>query len=76
MGRMAATARLITLLWSDELLEEAKRSLVAGKGLAPDIAHLWVGRRTVRTSAKSSIWNSQSRNSCGARARSRRTRRW
>lgn len=37
MGRVAATARLITPLWSDELLKEATSSLVAGKGLAPDI---------------------------------------
>ena len=43
MGRLASSARLFDLIWSEELLSEAKTSLVKGKGLAADAAEAWVG---------------------------------
>jgi predicted nucleic acid-binding protein len=42
-GRAAATAGLLTLLWSDELLAEAKRALIERKALTGGIADRWVG---------------------------------
>jgi hypothetical protein len=42
-GRAAATAGLLTLLWSDELLAEAKRALIECKALTAAIAGRWVG---------------------------------
>jgi hypothetical protein len=35
MGRLAAGARLFDLIWSEELLGEAKSSLIERKGLTP-----------------------------------------
>lgn len=43
MGRLAASARLFDLIWSEELLGEAKSSLMKRKGLSSDAAHAWVG---------------------------------
>lgn len=43
MGRVADDLRLLDLLWSEELLAEAKRSLVEKKGLSEEIAARWVG---------------------------------
>lgn len=43
-GRIAAEAGLLSLIWSDELLSEAARSLQRGKGLSEDVAARWVGR--------------------------------
>lgn len=43
MGRAAADARLLDLVWSDELLEEAKNTLIEGKPLQPHVAEAWVG---------------------------------
>jgi predicted nucleic acid-binding protein len=42
-GRAAATAGLLTLLWSDELLAEAKRALIERKPLTVAVADRWVG---------------------------------
>lgn len=42
-GRLAAEARLLDLLWSDELLDEARRVLVERKPLTPGVADRWVG---------------------------------
>jgi hypothetical protein len=42
LGRAAASARLLTLVWSDELLEEAKRVLVERKPLPAAVAERWV----------------------------------
>jgi predicted nucleic acid-binding protein len=42
-GRLAAEARLMDLLWSDELLDEARRVLVKRKPLTPGVADRWVG---------------------------------
>lgn len=42
-GRLAAEARLLDLLWSDELLDEARRVLVERKPLPRGIANRWVG---------------------------------
>lgn len=42
-GRLAAEARLLDLLWSDELLDEARRVLVERKPLPRGIADRWVG---------------------------------
>ena len=42
LGRAAAGARLLTLMWSDELLEEAKRVLVERKHLPAAVAERWV----------------------------------
>lgn len=43
MGRLAAGARLFDLVWSEELLDEAKSSLIERKGLTADVADNWVG---------------------------------
>lgn len=43
MGRLAAGARLFDLIWSEELLNEAKSSLIERKGLSADVAQAWVG---------------------------------
>lgn len=43
MGRVATTARFITLVWSDELIAEARHSLITRKGLATEVAERWVG---------------------------------
>lgn len=43
MGRIAAGARLFDLVWSEELLDEAKSSLMKRKGLSADAAQAWVG---------------------------------
>jgi len=42
-GRLAAEARLMDLLWSDELLDEARRVLVERKPLTRGVADRWVG---------------------------------
>lgn len=42
LGRLARRLRLLDLLWSDELLAEAKKSLIQGKQLADDVAQRWV----------------------------------
>jgi predicted nucleic acid-binding protein len=42
MGRVAGRLRLLDLFWSDELLAEARKSLVEKKGLASDVAQRWV----------------------------------
>lgn len=43
IGRIATTGRFITLVWSDELIAEARHSLIARKGLAAEVAERWVG---------------------------------
>lgn len=43
MGRLATGARLFDLIWSEELLDEAKSSLMKRKGLSADAAQAWVG---------------------------------
>lgn len=43
MGRLATEARLFDLIWSEELLAEARKSLVRGKGLTVEVADIWVG---------------------------------
>ena len=42
IGRVAIRLRLFDLFWSEELLAEAKRSLIEKKDLAEDIAQRWV----------------------------------
>jgi predicted nucleic acid-binding protein len=42
LGRIASELRLLDLFWSEELLAEARRSLVAKKGLAVEVAQRWV----------------------------------
>lgn len=42
MGRVAKRLRLLNLVWSEELLAEAKRALVQRKGLTDDVAQRWV----------------------------------
>lgn len=42
MGRVAGRLRLIDLVWSKELLTEAKQALIQRKGLAEDVAQRWV----------------------------------
>jgi len=42
-GRAAATAGLLTLLWGDELLAEARRALIERKPLTAAVADRWVG---------------------------------
>lgn len=42
IGRLAVGPRLFDLIWSDELLDEAKSSLVDQKGLPDDAAEAWV----------------------------------
>jgi hypothetical protein len=43
MGRVSRRLELLDLVWSDELLAEARGSLVAKKGLSEDAAARWVG---------------------------------
>ena len=43
MGRVARTGRFITLVWSDEVIAEARHSLITHKGLASEAAERWVG---------------------------------
>jgi predicted nucleic acid-binding protein len=43
LGRAADDLRLFDLLWSEELLAEATRSLVERKGLSEEVAMRWVG---------------------------------
>ena len=43
LGRVAATLRLLDLIWSDELLAEAERVLIERKPLTPEQASRWVG---------------------------------
>ena len=43
MGRVAKRLELLDLVWSEELLAEARRSLVEKKGLSEDAAARWVG---------------------------------
>lgn len=42
MGRVARRLRLLDLFWSEELLAEARKSLVEKKGLTDDAAQRWV----------------------------------
>jgi predicted nucleic acid-binding protein len=42
MGRIAQRLRLIDLVWSAELLDEAKLALIERKGLGDDVARRWV----------------------------------
>jgi len=42
-GRLALQQRLLTLIWSDELLAEAERVLAARKPLPAAVAAQWVG---------------------------------
>ncbi len=42
MGRVADDLRLLDLVWSDDLLAEARRSLVEKKSLAEKVAARWV----------------------------------
>jgi predicted nucleic acid-binding protein len=42
LGRVANELRLLDLFWSEELLAEAKRSLIEKKGLAGEVAQRWV----------------------------------
>lgn len=42
-GRLARRSRLFNLLWSDELLAEAKRKLIEEKAFSADAAGRWVG---------------------------------
>lgn len=43
LGRLAVGPRLFDLVWSDELLGEARSSLVNQKGLSDEAAEAWVG---------------------------------
>ncbi len=43
MGRVARRLELLDLVWSKELLAEARRSLIEKKGLSEDAAARWVG---------------------------------
>lgn len=43
IGRLSVGSRLFDLVWSDELLGEAKSSLVSQKGLSDEAAEAWVG---------------------------------
>jgi predicted nucleic acid-binding protein len=42
-GRLAAGERLFTLIWSDELLNEAQSALLRRKVITPEAAERWVG---------------------------------
>jgi predicted nucleic acid-binding protein len=42
-GRLALRLRLFDLLWSDDLLAEARRKLIEEKALSAGIAERWVG---------------------------------
>jgi predicted nucleic acid-binding protein len=44
MGRAARRLRLLDLVWSEDLLAEARKSLVDKKGLPVDVAQRWVDR--------------------------------
>jgi len=41
-GRLASEARLLTIIWSEELLGEAQRVLIDRKGLEPAVGMRWV----------------------------------
>ncbi len=43
MGRLAAEVRLFDLTWSEDLLTEARATLVERKGLTAEVADVWVG---------------------------------
>lgn len=43
MGRVGSDARLINLVWSEELLAEAKRVLIENKPVPEHVADRWVG---------------------------------
>lgn len=43
IGRIATQLRLLDLLWSDELLDQAQRSLIKRKALSCKAAQRWVG---------------------------------
>ena len=43
MGRLAGSVRLFDLIWSEELLDEVKSSLIERKGLSVEVAEAWVG---------------------------------
>jgi hypothetical protein len=42
MGRVATRLRVFDLFWSDQLLTEAKASLIRRKGLSDEVAQRWV----------------------------------
>jgi hypothetical protein len=42
IGRLAYQERLLTLIWSDELLSEAERTLVTDKPVPQQVAERWV----------------------------------
>jgi predicted nucleic acid-binding protein len=42
IGRLAYQERLLTLIWSEELLNEAQRTLVTGKPVSQQVAERWV----------------------------------
>ncbi|HEY5193675.1 MAG TPA: PIN domain-containing protein [Solirubrobacteraceae bacterium] len=42
IGRLAYQERLLTLIWSDELLSEARRTLITGKPVSQQVAERWV----------------------------------
>jgi predicted nucleic acid-binding protein len=42
-GRLASGERLFTLIWSDELLAEARSALLRGKAISEQAADRWVG---------------------------------
>lgn len=42
-GRLAHQERLLTLIWSEELLNEAKQTLIAGKQVSEAVADRWIG---------------------------------
>ena len=42
-GRLASELQLLTLIWSDQLLDEAAAALVARKPTTPEVAARWVG---------------------------------
>lgn len=43
LGRAAVDGKLLTLLWSDELLAEARHALIDSKGVPEAAAEHWVG---------------------------------
>lgn len=43
VGRLATELRMLTLIWSDELIAEAKRTLIDRKPLPEAVAQRWVG---------------------------------
>lgn len=43
LGRVAAELRLLTLVWSDELLAEAERTLILRKPMPEQAARRWAG---------------------------------